>query len=213
MFDASLPVIRHRFMSGRRAGLALLLTMPLAFGAARADAIAPEQASQFITQSGDQLVALINKGGDTPARRVALQAIVDRVVDIDGVGKFCLGRFWRTATPQQQQDYLNVFHAVMMRSLTANLGDYQGVTFTVGLVQPRQDGGVAVQTVLTRPNNAPNNVQWVVIDQAGQLKINDVIVEGTSLKLTKRGEYASYLQNNNNDINALIAALKAQSSS
>ncbi len=216
MFEIPKLEVRKIAAMPRRGVFALAMTAVLAVGmmagsAARAQTVPSSQAIDFITKAGNQLVAVINQGADSPARRQALQAIVNRDVDISGVAKFCLGRFWRTATPAQQQDYVNVFHAVMMRSLTANLGDYQGVTFTVGQTLPRSDGGVAVQTVLTRPNNAPNNVQWVVINVGGALKVGDVIVEGTSMKLTKRNEYASYLQNNGNDLNALIAALKAQS--
>jgi len=195
----------------RRILLALTALLGL-LGAPALAATAPDQAVSLVTTTGNQLVGLINGGADNATRRAALQAIVDSNVDVDGIAKFCLGRFWRTATPAQQQDYLAVFHATLMRNLTANLGDYQGVTFTVGQVMPRDDGSVAVQTVLTRPNNAPNNVQWVVTDAGGSPKIADLIVEGTSMRLTTRSEYSSYLQNNGNDVDALIAALKAKAS-
>jgi len=195
----------------RRLLLALTALVGL-LGAPALAATAPDQAVSLVTTTGNQLVGLINGGADNATRRAALQAIVDSNVDVDGIAKFCLGRFWRTATPAQQQDYLAVFHATLMRNLTANLGDYQGVTFTVGQVMPRDDGSVAVQTVLTRPNNAPNNVQWVVTDAGGSPKIADLIVEGTSMRLTTRSEYSSYLQNNGNDVDALIAALKAKAS-
>jgi len=197
----------------RRSLFALVTLAGLAATPALADSVAPAQATALVTSAGNQLVSLINGGADTATRRQALQAIIDQDVDVEGIARFCLGRFWRTATPQQQQDYLTVFHATLMRNMTANLGDYQGVTFAVGQVNPRDDGGVAVQTVLTRPNNQPNNVQWVVISKDGAPKINDVIVEGTSMKLTTRSEYASYMQQNSNDLNALIAALKAKSAS
>jgi len=195
----------------RRLLLALTALVGL-LGAPALAATAPDQAVSLVTTTGNQLVGLINGGADNATRRAALQSIVDSNVDVDGIAKFCLGRFWRTATPAQQQDYLAVFHATLMRNLTANLGDYQGVTFTVGQVMPRDDGSVAVQTVLTRPNNAPNNVQWVVTDAGGSPKIADLIVEGTSMRLTTRSEYSSYLQNNGNDVDALIAALKAKAS-
>ncbi|HEY0422231.1 MAG TPA: ABC transporter substrate-binding protein [Rhodopila sp.] len=38
----------------------------------------------------------------------------------------------------------------------------------------------------------------------------DVVAEGTSLRLTQRQDYASYLTHNNNNIDALIAAMKSQ---
>jgi phospholipid transport system substrate-binding protein len=193
-----------------------LLALAALFGMLAAPAlaaVAPGQAVSLVTSTGNQLVALINGGADTATRRQALQAIVDSNVDVDGVAKFCLGRFWRAATPQQQQDYLAVFHATLMRNLTANLGDYQGVTFSVGQVMPRDDGSVSVETVLTRPNNQPNNVDWVVSDKTGAPKITDLVVEGTSMRLTTRSEYSSYMLNNGNDLDALIAALKAKASS
>lgn len=220
MADASIISISSRpDLITRRAGLRLILglglgvSLGLAAAPALADSINPRQAEQFISNAGTQLVALINAGGDSAARRAKLQAIVDKYIDVPGVARFCLGRFWRMATPDQQREYLNVFHTVLMRTVTANLGDYQGISFSVGNASPRPDGAVAVETTLTRPNNAPNTVQWVVSNVDGAMKITDVIVEGTSMKLTKRQEYASYLENNGNDIKALIAAMRAQSNS
>jgi phospholipid transport system substrate-binding protein len=37
-----------------------------------------------------------------------------------------------------------------------------------------------------------------------------VLAEGTSLRLTQRSDYASYLSHNNYDINALITAMRQQ---
>ena len=48
--------------------------------------------------------------------------------------------------------------------------------------------------------------------QSGGLKIIDVIAEGTSLRLTQRSDYSSYLAHNNNSVQALINALKQQAS-
>jgi phospholipid transport system substrate-binding protein len=41
-------------------------------------------------------------------------------------------------------------------------------------------------------------------------KIIDVIAEGTSLRLTQRQDYASYLTRNNNSVDALIDAMRQQ---
>ena len=45
---------------------------------------------------------------------------------------------------------------------------------------------------------------------AGKLKVIDVIAEGTSLRLTQRSDYGAFLGRNNNDVQALINALKKQ---
>ena len=38
----------------------------------------------------------------------------------------------------------------------------------------------------------------------------DVVAEGTSLRLTQRSDYASYLTHNGNDVEKLIAAMRRQ---
>jgi phospholipid transport system substrate-binding protein len=64
--------------------------------------------------------------------------------------------------------------------------------------------------VVERPNNPPTNVDWVISNPTSDPKIIDVIAEGTSLRLTQRQDYASYLNRNNNDIDALLNAMSQQ---
>jgi len=69
---------------------------------------------------------------------------------------------------------------------------------------------VDVYTVVERPNNPPTNVKWIINNPASNPKIIDVEAEGTSLRLTQRQDYGSYLMRNNSDIDALIKAMKQQ---
>jgi phospholipid transport system substrate-binding protein len=43
-----------------------------------------------------------------------LQAVIDASVDVDNTSQFCLGRFWRSATPDQQQQYMSLFHDLLL---------------------------------------------------------------------------------------------------
>ncbi len=175
------------------------------FAAARAD----DPATAFIDQAGKDLLEIVNGPGDTPAKQASLQQVIDRIVDVDVIAQFCLGRFWRTATPEQRQAYLQQFHRVLLKNITGKLGEFKGVTFTIGRSVPREaDTGVA--TVIVRPNAAPANVEWVVSTASGSPRIIDVVAEGTSLRLTQRSDYAAYLGQHNSDVGALIAAMKQQ---
>ena len=129
--------------------------------------------------------------------------------DVDGVARFCLGRFWRTATPDQQTRFLAAFHEVLVTNISAKLGEYKGVKLAVQRGRQQDDTGV-VTTLVERPNNPPALVDWVVEKPTVAPKIIDVIAEGTSLRLTQRQDYAAYLTRNNNDIDALINAMKQQ---
>ncbi|MGH7155925.1 MAG: MlaC/ttg2D family ABC transporter substrate-binding protein, partial [Acetobacteraceae bacterium] len=126
----------------------------------------PEQAAVFIKDTGSALVHVVNSGGSTDKRSAALAQIIAERVDVDGIAKFCLGRFWRVATAAQQEQYLDLFHRVLVLSIDAKMGEYKGVTFTIGRTVPGQ-GGQVVSTVINRPSQQPANVDWVVEDVNG----------------------------------------------
>lgn len=179
-----------------------------ALGRAHADA-AIDRAIAFVKQTGNALVGVINGPGDDAQKRVALAQIMDRTVDVPYVAKFCLGRFWRLATPEQRQRYLETFHQVLVNNISAKLGEYEGVRFTVNRAVPAQ-GGVQVDTTVLRPNQPPTNVGWVIANAMGKPRIVDVIAEGTSLRVTQRSDYGSFLAHNNDNVDALISAMQHQ---
>jgi len=168
-----------------------------------------DKAAAFVKSTGDQLVAIVNGPGAAAAKRSAMTQVVNADVDVDGIARFCLGRYWRTATPDQQTQYMALFHEVLVTNITSKLGEYQGVTFTMGRSK-QQDEETVVSTTVVRPNNPPTAVDWIIANPAANPKIIDVVAEGTSLRLTQRQDYASYLAHNNNNVDALIAAMKNQ---
>ena len=197
-------------MSNRRnfltAGLSLALTASLP---RNAPAQTADRASLFIKQMGDRMTGIVNGPGAAEEKRRALAQILDAAVDVDEVAKFCLGRFWRGASPDQQKRYLAAFHDVMTNNISSKLGEYKGVRFSVIRTRPKEANAL-VATVLERPNNPPATVEWEVEHPATTPRIVDVIAEGTSLRLTQRQDYAAYLARNNNDMEALIGAMRQQ---
>jgi phospholipid transport system substrate-binding protein len=170
---------------------------------------AADQASAFIKATGVKLVAAINAAGSVEDRRKVVGSILDTGVDVNGVARFCLGRFWRTATPAEQQQYLSLFRDVLVANIAIKLGEYRGVRFTVGATQDR-DAGEVVSTIVDRPNNPPTNIQWLVANAASDPKIVDVIAEGTSLRITQRDDYAAFLSQHGNKLDALFGAMRQQ---
>ena len=170
---------------------------------------AADGAKAFVKATGDKLVAVVNGPGTPQQKRGTLTQIIESAVDVDGVARFCLGRFWRIASPEQQKRYTELFHQVLVTNITGKLGEYQGVHLTLGRAQQRDEDAV-VSSVVERPNNPPTNVDWIISNPASAPKIIDVVAEGTSLRLTQRQDYASYLTHNNNSIDALISAMHQQ---
>ncbi len=198
-------------MTSRRAALVFLAAAPvLAAGWPRpARAQTEAQARAFIDATGTALVAVIDGPGSGAQKRAAVARIVDSHIDVDGIARFCLGRFWRVATATERSQYQQLFREALVLNIATKIGEYKGVTFTVGRTTPHDDG-VAVATIITRPGNAPADVEWLVRQVGGAPKIVDMVAEGTSLRITQRSDYASYLSQHDDKVSALLTALRAQ---
>jgi len=196
-------------MLKRRTMTSLLATVPLMASAAlaqRAWGQSGSQAVALVKSASDDLVAIVNAGGSREEKRRRLQQVIDSAVDIEGLGRFCLGRFWQTATPDQRAQYLARFHAMMVIEIAGHLGEYRGVLVAIGSVRPNADTEI-VATTVTRPDSPEAQVDWVVTTQAGKPKIVDLIAGGTSMRVTQRGDFTAYLASHQNDIHNLIEAM------
>jgi phospholipid transport system substrate-binding protein len=166
-------------------------------------------AASFIQSFGGKLIAVVNADSALPTKEQQLRPLIDQAVDVDAIAKFCLGRFATTATPAQMAEFSRLFHGVLVNNITSKIGEYRGVTFRMADTSMRGSEAY-VGTVVQRPNNAPTNVRWVVSSATGSPKIVDVVAEGTSLRLTQRSDYASFLSHNSNNLDALLGAMRRQ---
>ena len=187
-----------------------VLSLPFAALAPSARAQGAAQAGPFVQQTGNELAALVADAGGLAERRRRLVPFLERVVDVDGFARFCLGRFWTLATPAQKTEYLRLFRLVLANGVAGHLGDQQGTArVTTGRPETREDG-IYVPTVVERPGNKPNRVVWLVVPTAASFRIADVIAEGISLRITQRSDYAAFLGRNGGDVGVLIRAMQSQ---
>jgi phospholipid transport system substrate-binding protein len=200
---------RRMFGGVAAAGVLALFAHP----AAAADDPTLAQAVAFIRDAGNRLANLTTSAKSSQERQARLVEFLNDVVDFNGVARFCLGRYWRNATPQQQKEYLEAFRQVVTRSVTSRMGGYSNGTAKITIGQPlRQGDTINVPTVVEQPGAQPLRVVWVVSMEKGSPRIVDLIAEGVSLRVTQRSDYAAFLERNNNDVGALIAAMHKQES-
>jgi phospholipid transport system substrate-binding protein len=189
----------------------LLRVAALAFsGAVSAPAMAAASAGDaaaFVKNIGDHLVSIINAPGEARQKHEQIAAVIESAVDVDGIARFCLGRFWPRATPDQQRDFIQAFRSMLVTNIAQKLGDYRGVRFSVGRSQ-RRDTGDVVTTTIERPSEQPSHVEWLVTQVGGTPKIEDMVAEGVSMRITQRNDYESFLSKNGGNIVQLIRALQ-----
>jgi len=171
----------------------------------------PARAASFIKATGDGMVAALNSTALTlPQRRERVANVLRQAVDIEGTGRFILGRWWRVASPAEQQEYLRLFEETLIRNLAGRFGEFQGVRFSLGRSQQRTDDDALVTTMVESPGSPPLNLDWRVADVNGQPRVVDLVAEGTSLRLTQRSEYSSVVQRGGGQVSALLTAMRGQ---
>ena len=197
------------FMLSRRGLIAGFAALVAALHATRAKAQDSTAATSFVLAFGTKLLDVVNGAGALPEKVRRIRPLIDSAVDVETIAHFCLGRYASVATPKQVDEFTALFHAVLVNNITSKIGEFRGVTFRMADSSVRGNDAF-VGTVVQRPNSAPVSVRWVVSTLSGNPKIVDVVAEGTSLRLTQRSDYASFLSRNGASVDALIAAMRRQ---
>jgi phospholipid transport system substrate-binding protein len=164
----------------------------------------------FIESLGHKVLDTLRTDGLTPdARHQKLSAIFLDAVDIDLVGRYVLGRYWRTADEAQLAEYQELFRDYAVDLYANRFNEYSGQTFEIKKAQPAPKDTVIVFTQILRPDGPPADVDFRVRGNAGSFKIIDVMAEGVSLVATKRSEFAAII--GRSGIDGLLAGLRNRS--
>ena len=199
-------MIFRRLILGACASIPFLTSV---VGVAHAQAPSAAAAQAFIQQSGNQLVTIVNSDESANQKSTQLHQLVSQIVDVDQVATYVLGRYNDVATPAQKQQFHELFRQLLSYNITYQIRSYKGVSFVVNGTTPQGDN-IIVNTTISSPGKAPASVGWVVENEAGALKIIDVIAAGTSLRITTRNDYAGVIADNGGQVSALLNAMQNQ---
>ena len=173
------------FIAAGIVGLALA-TAPTAFAAAP-----PEQ---FIQKLGNETVGVLTKTNSNDKQRIqSISKLLNQATDLPLISRLVLGRYWRTATSEQRQDYVRLFHGYALNSLAQRFNGYTGSErFKITGSRKLDDTDSLVSTEIYTPNRPkPINVDWRVRRTDGRDAIIDVVAEGVSMVITNRAQVDS----------------------
>lgn len=177
-------------------------------GLAQAHATDGATAQAQIESLGQKAMAAIADASASEAQKKAtFKTLLNQNFDMPTIARFALGRYWRTATPAQQQEYLNLYQKMVIDVYTNRFSRYSGQTFKVTGNRVDDSGDVVVSSVV-EGSGSPVQVGWRVRAKGGSYRIIDVMVEGVSMAVTQRNDFAGVIQQGGGTIDALIAYLK-----
>jgi phospholipid transport system substrate-binding protein len=176
----------------RRILLSTLAAAPLLAGLGAVAEASPDSARAFVTQLGKETVETLQKPDPTPQKAAKMEDILRRGFDFQTIGRFVIGRYWNTASPQQREDYIKAFSDFVAKSYSRRLAEEATINgFNITNVRDLGEGDSLVQTEITRPSGPPLKYEWRVRDSGGTVKIVDVVVESVSLLVTQRADFTS----------------------
>ena len=139
-----------------------------------------------------------------------LKTIAKETVDIKGVGLYSLGSKRKTLNKTQLKNYSDLFEKYFLKSFSSRLAEYTNPQIEVKDKEILNKNYTIVNSILVGTTERPEvKIDWRVYtkDQNNPL-VRDLIIEGLSLARTQKEEFASILNSNDDDIEALFKTLK-----
>jgi phospholipid transport system substrate-binding protein len=197
----------------RRSLLTSLFLLMSTASLAAPPVVNPADAVAFMNQLWDRAVEVLNKKSDPALRQERFRQLFHADFDCPGIARFVLGRYWRDASEEEQRDFVKLFEEYVVFVYTARLSNFGGQDFKIRGSRSDGDGVMVLTDVFSPGGNSPLKIDWRLVSDNGTYKINDVIVEGVSMLVTQRSEFASIVQRNGGQVRGLLAMMREKTAS
>lgn len=168
---------------------------------------AADAATAFIDDLGGKAIAVLaDKSMSEADREARFREIFLSAFDVQAIGQFVLGRYRRSATPDQIGEFNRLYTEDVVRTYSRRLSQYAGEQLRT-LGSQNMDGETLVRSQIVSPKGGqPVAVDWRLTGAAGGFKIVDVVIENLSMRNAQREDYGSVISAGG--IDALLAGLK-----
>ena len=148
-----------------------------------------EQRREALRQDSSELYGLIEEG-------------VLPHFDFEAMSRLVLGRHWRTATPEQRQQFVEEFRNLLVRTYGTALLEYTGQKIEYQPVHSQEGARrVSVPTrVIPEEGGPPIPIVYRLYSREGAWKVYDISVDGVSLLVNYRNSYNRIVRREGMDV-------------
>ena len=164
----------------------------------------------FVQSVVDKASSVLTKNFTKEQKIEKLKSIAKETVDIRGIGYYSLGSHRKGLSDDEKKKYLDIFEKYFLKSFSSRLAEYTDPKIRVVSQKKLNEKYTMVSSVLLGTSEKPEiKIDWrVVTKNPDNPLIIDVIIEGVSLAKVQREEFNSIIQNNDDDVDALLKNLK-----
>jgi len=142
-----------------------------------------------------------------------LKPVISSLFDTPLICKVILSRYWDSLNSQQQSDFIALFNKLSTATYASRFDSYSGQKFQSLSVEELHKGRLLVKTELTRPDDKPVKLDYLVHQDNSKWLIISVIADGVNDLSLKRAEYAVVIRDKGydgllNDIKSKISNME-----
>ncbi len=187
----------------------LILCLCLYLGAAMLPVSASEQAATEVVDKLHQqlLASMKNPGAENYAARYqALDPFIENYFDLELIAKVILSRYWGKFSPQQQQQFVQLFRQLTTATYASRFNEYNNETFVTNSVEQLKKGRLLVKTSIQSEGEDPVSLDYLMHTRNDRWMIISVVANGVNDLSLKRAEYGTIIKDQGYD--ALIMQIK-----
>ena len=152
---------------------------------------------------------IVNSNSSVEEKNNIFRNLFTENLDLDFIGRYVLGRYWRVATPSQQREFISLYKEFNVKTWSKRFDEFKGKAFVFkGVIPSNNSDQVFVDTEVPMDNAAPVVVKWRVKEKNGKIKVVDIIIENVSLAQTARNEYTSFIAKSPKGVEGLLESLR-----
>ena len=186
-------------------------TILMVSAAARLAAAADDPLTVVKTTVNQALTVLRDKQTPTATRQQQLRDIVSATFDFRTMSKSAMGYYWKQITPDQQQEFQNVFITFIENSYLAKINEF--TSGEVKYLNAQNDGTQysMVKTNVLMAGQTPIDLDFRLLNKDGRWQVYDVTVDAVSIIANYRNQFNRIMATKG--YSTLIADLKSKEAS
>ena len=164
---------------------------------------------QFVADLAGQVVATLRDGSVGEAQRLRrVDQLTAGAFDLERSARIALGRYWKSAADAERQEFAALFKDYVLTSYGRRFHQFADRTFRVEGVAPVGED-VMVGT-LVEGGATPIRLDWRLAATEEGWRVLDIVVEGVSLLVTFRNEFAAVIERSGGMLSGLLDELRSR---
>jgi phospholipid transport system substrate-binding protein len=177
---------------------ALALLLGLAMG--QVAAAAETGAHDMVRQTADEVQKVLHERHKELEKNTSLiYGVVQQYIlphfDFERMSQLVLGKAWRTASPEERQQFVEEFRLLLVRTYATAMLKYsdQKIDYLPYRGKP-DDSQVVVQTEIAQAGTQPIPIDYSLYRQGSEWKVYDVKIDNVSLVVNYRSTFSNEIR-------------------